>query len=823
MAAHHISSHGVHVFLCIPVITALLLFFLVLPVAADMPETNFTAIPLSGTANLTVQFTNTSTNHPLTFNWTFGDGSLVNSTDQDPVHTFTSPGTYTVSLTVSNTTGNYTATKPGYILVVAPAPVVAAFSANITTGTFPQAVRFTDLSTNSPANWLWTFGDGITSAAQNPEHTYTEPGWYTVSLKAGNYHSNATTTKTEYIYIAAGSSTYATGVSGISMEPEPSWTLQPVLNETTLGANLSVNGDMATVTQPNPFFSSALFRYDHITRIGGNINGTLSSLQMTSLPYTTTLIGVGQVGVQVVLNLQEYNPSGTFAVFVTNRTSTADETAFSTAAGSTRPLRSLSYEMDLSTSGLFVSPGSAIYFSVPKTWSDTYGSDNIRLFRNNNGVISVLPASLDSSTATTATYRAITPGFSRFAPGAIGPEPPAPDPGGGSSDSTAPAHGEKTGPKDAEKPEKVPEPPKEVVPVHEPEAPQVDPPAINPPAPAAAVPEVAAPPEQSPPPSPSGIGAAMESVAHAVQEGGARASGFVSEEKPAVPADDLMHAMAKPFAAAATGVALAGITAMAGSLVAGGSASASAGAAGTISGHILNLLQNGYKTVTDFANEQVMGKVEDKAAGALEQRQRNRSQSLEAGRNSFLPGRLEMLVLLAGAVLYGLAFVVAERLGFVPEVIGVYIVVCGAVVALHELMHHLIARKFVMTSEVRFNMTGICTTFLTAWFFGNVFSQPLTTKIPDDTQGEKKAWGMTMLAGPLMSVACAVVFALLIPAGGIWTMIGTTGLTVNMVQIVFSLIPVTPQDGKTVFAWSRPVWCLVFVPVAACYLILYLL
>lgn len=47
-------------------------------------------------------------------------------------------------------------------------------------------VNFTDASSNDPDNWLWDFGDGTTSTLQNPIHTYSEDGTYTVCLTAVN-------------------------------------------------------------------------------------------------------------------------------------------------------------------------------------------------------------------------------------------------------------------------------------------------------------------------------------------------------------------------------------------------------------------------------------------------------------------------------------------------------------------------------------------------------------------------------------------------------------------------------------------------------------
>jgi PKD repeat protein len=59
---------------------------------------------------------------------------------------------------------------------------VADFYGTPTSGTEPLTVDFTDQSTGSIDTWSWTFGDGGTSSAQNPSHTYTSAGTYTVTL-----------------------------------------------------------------------------------------------------------------------------------------------------------------------------------------------------------------------------------------------------------------------------------------------------------------------------------------------------------------------------------------------------------------------------------------------------------------------------------------------------------------------------------------------------------------------------------------------------------------------------------------------------------------
>jgi len=86
------------------------------------------------------------------------------------------------------------------IVPFAPRPE-AQFKASPTTGVVPITVRFTDLSSSDVDTWEWDFnGDGIIdSTLQNPEHTYTSPGTYTVSLKVGNFDGSDTETKSAHL------------------------------------------------------------------------------------------------------------------------------------------------------------------------------------------------------------------------------------------------------------------------------------------------------------------------------------------------------------------------------------------------------------------------------------------------------------------------------------------------------------------------------------------------------------------------------------------------------------------------------------------------
>ncbi len=94
---------------------------------------------------------------------------------------------------------------------------VAAFSGSPTSGLAPLDVDFTDASTGSPSSWSWDFGDGGTSTQQNPSHTYTDSGVYTVSLQVTNGDGSDSESKTGYIDVQSPfSEFYAQSESNVS-------------------------------------------------------------------------------------------------------------------------------------------------------------------------------------------------------------------------------------------------------------------------------------------------------------------------------------------------------------------------------------------------------------------------------------------------------------------------------------------------------------------------------------------------------------------------------------------------------------------------------
>ena len=124
---------------------------------------------------------------PLSYAWDFDNNGVTDSTLQNPTYTYSAAGTYTATLTVSNTAGSNLVTH--VITVAAPVAPIALFTTNVTSGTAPLAVKFTDASTGTaPLSYSWDFdNNGVTdSTLQNPTYTYSAAGTYTANLTVSN-------------------------------------------------------------------------------------------------------------------------------------------------------------------------------------------------------------------------------------------------------------------------------------------------------------------------------------------------------------------------------------------------------------------------------------------------------------------------------------------------------------------------------------------------------------------------------------------------------------------------------------------------------------
>jgi len=211
-------------------------------------------------------FTDLSSGGPTSWSWSFGDSS--SSTAQNPSHTYSSYGQYTVALTATNSAGNNTCTKTNYITVK---PLNAAFTASPTTGNVTQVVNFTDQSSNSPTAWSWSFGDSGASTAQNPTHTYTSAASFTVELTATNADGSDTCTKTNYITISAFAADFTAS---------PTWGMPPLAVSFTDASKNNATawswtfGDGGSSTEQNPSHTYTTSAYYTVSLQASNAYGS---------------------------------------------------------------------------------------------------------------------------------------------------------------------------------------------------------------------------------------------------------------------------------------------------------------------------------------------------------------------------------------------------------------------------------------------------------------------------------------------------------------------------------------------------------------------
>ncbi|MEP7167849.1 MAG: PKD domain-containing protein [Bacteroidota bacterium] len=167
--------------------------------AVQKPTANFIATITATCLSNQITFSNLTQNYDSCL-WDFGDG--ITSDVHSPVHTYTAPGQFNVTLIAYKSSFGCSdvITKNQYI-TIHPAPTTN-FTANQTsTCTLTQLFSFSSTSANANS-WLWNFGDGTTSTLQNPNHTYSTQGTYTVSLITGNtFGCSNTLTRNNYIQV----------------------------------------------------------------------------------------------------------------------------------------------------------------------------------------------------------------------------------------------------------------------------------------------------------------------------------------------------------------------------------------------------------------------------------------------------------------------------------------------------------------------------------------------------------------------------------------------------------------------------------------------
>ncbi|MCX6292397.1 MAG: PKD domain-containing protein, partial [Bacteroidetes bacterium] len=264
-------------------------FFFISTFCRAQLNANFTSSVISGCVPLTVNFTNTSTGNPASYNWNFGNGN--SSILENPSATYSLPGTYTVKLMVSNSSASDQEIKTNYITVYS--NPVAAFTVNPDTACAGSPVTFTSNSLAGTAgainHWRWSFDDGYVDSITGGVaiHTYSFAQVFHANLIISDVHGcNSTISKNVVTVNGPIANFVTTPASGCNAPINISFT-----NTTSgfvsgyqwnFGDPSSGSGNVSTLTNPNHLYNNT-----------GTYNITLianSALCTASFSYSLQII-----------------------------------------------------------------------------------------------------------------------------------------------------------------------------------------------------------------------------------------------------------------------------------------------------------------------------------------------------------------------------------------------------------------------------------------------------------------------------------------------------------------------------------------------------
>jgi PKD repeat protein len=284
------------------------------------PVADFTAMPTSGNAPLTVNFVDLSSNNPTSWSWKFGDGGT--STAQNPTHVYNNPGVYTVELTATNSAGSNTKTYPNCITVTTLPPTTYTITASAGTGgsispsgsvtvnnganqTFTIAAntgyRIADVKVDNVSQGTissYTFTN--VTANHTISATFTAQTW-TITASAGNGGSispsgsvtvNHGANQTFTITPNTGYNIKSVVVDGVSQGPIASYTFTNVTSNHSISASFvevpKILTNLSTQTIRVPKGKTAVFH-----------------VKLSNQPITDTVVSVAKVsGISEISILQ---------------------------------------------------------------------------------------------------------------------------------------------------------------------------------------------------------------------------------------------------------------------------------------------------------------------------------------------------------------------------------------------------------------------------------------------------------------------------------------------------------------------------------------
>lgn len=216
------------------------------------PVAKFAPAVSGSCLNTSVQFTDSSTTdgtHPITnWAWEYGDGIAETLTTAPFNHSYANAGNYTVKLRVTDNTGCSDST-----IIATPLEISQPSADFVTTDTITcpnKSVNFTNHSSGPSLTYAWDFGDGNTSADENPSHAYSTNGVYTVKLTiTDRYGCINSITKSNYIFITSAVAAFTVSDSFSTCPP----LLVQFTNKSSNASGYSWDfGDNTSSTATNP-------------------------------------------------------------------------------------------------------------------------------------------------------------------------------------------------------------------------------------------------------------------------------------------------------------------------------------------------------------------------------------------------------------------------------------------------------------------------------------------------------------------------------------------------------------------------------------------
>ena len=227
------------------------------------------SLPTSCTAPATINFTNNSSGPgTVSYLWNFGDNTT--STAASPTHTYTSAGTYNVSLVA---TSNLGCTDT---LIKNSAVSVGGYKTDFTVPGFCEEnrVQITNTSSPAPVSSLWIFPDGTTSTDINPQKRFPSGGNFSVKLI--NNYGNCSDSVTKTVTATGKPAITFTGIDSVKCTPPLTVNFNNTTNATTYTWDF---GDSSAIsTEVNPSHTYTKFGNYSVTVIAKNAQGCIDTL-----------------------------------------------------------------------------------------------------------------------------------------------------------------------------------------------------------------------------------------------------------------------------------------------------------------------------------------------------------------------------------------------------------------------------------------------------------------------------------------------------------------------------------------------------------------